>query len=45
MLDRIELPDDKEELLTYEVPIIMEFKIMRDRVNTYIQNKSAENKQ
>ena len=45
MLDRIELPDDKEELLTYEVPIIMDFKIMRDRVNTYIQTKSTESKQ
>lgn len=43
MLDRIELPAEDEELYPFEVPIILNFKIMRNEVNAYLRNCCSEN--
>ena len=36
MLDRIELPRDDEDLFPHEVPIILNFKMARQKINEYI---------
>lgn len=43
MLDRVELPTDNEELFPHEVPIILEFKMMRKIVNAYLCKISTDN--
>jgi len=41
MLDRIELPDDNADLFPYEVPIILNYKMVRKSVSLYIDKLLA----
>ena len=36
MLDRIELPRDDEDLFPHEVPIILNYKMTRQKINEYL---------
>lgn len=42
MLNRIELPTDGEELYPHEVPIILNYKMMRNTISAYICNMSPD---
>ena len=45
MLDRIELPKDNEELFPHEVPIILNYKMMRKEINERLHCLLLENNQ
>ena len=42
MLDRIELPNDDEDLFPHEVPIILNYKMMRKEINNHLQQLLLE---
>jgi len=42
LLDRIDLPNDEEELFPHEVPILFNYMLMREAVNAYIRTISKE---
>ena len=45
MLDRLELPNESDELFPHEVPILFNYKLMRNAVNAYLRNKTPEKDQ
>lgn len=45
MLDRIELPKDEDDLFPHEVPIILNYKMTRNAVDTHLQKLLSANGQ
>ena len=45
MLDQLELPSENDELYPHEVPILFNYKLMRNAVNAYLRNKTPEKDQ
>jgi len=41
MLDRIELPQEDEDLFPHEVPIILNYKMARQKINEYLAQLSG----
>ena len=42
MLNRIELPKEDDDLFPHEVPLILEYKMVRDEVNGHLSHLSSE---
>ena len=43
MLDRIEMPKNDEELFPFEVPIILNYRMMRNRINEHLRQLCSKN--
>lgn len=43
MLARIALPSDDEELYPHEVPILLDYKIARNKIDMYLSRLINEN--